>query len=82
MSRYPDVKIRIEGHTDSRGDADYNLALSAQRADAVRRSLIDQYKIDGSRIESTGLGEIEPVANNMTEEGRQQNRRVVAEIVR
>lgn len=81
MNRHPDVNIRIEGHTDSRGHENYNLALSTKRADAVRQSLIDQYKIDGSRIKSIGFGEIEPVASNMTKEGRQHNRRVVTEII-
>ncbi|WP_051700869.1 OmpA family protein [Endozoicomonas elysicola] len=81
MTRYPDVKIRIKGHTDNQGHEDYNQVLSTKRADAVRESLIDQYKIDGDRIESIGFGEIEPVTSNMTKEGRQQNRRVVAEVI-
>lgn len=82
MTRYPDVKIRIEGHTDSSGHKDYNQTLSTRRADAVRQSLIDQYQIDSHRIESIGLGEVEPFTSNMTKEGRKQNRRVVAEVIR
>ena len=81
MSRYPDVKIRIEGHTDNRGHEDYNQNLSTKRADAVRHSLIELHGIDERRIEAIGFGEIDPVASNMTAAGRQQNRRVVAEVI-
>ncbi|WP_066014276.1 OmpA family protein [Endozoicomonas atrinae] len=81
MSRHPDVKIRIEGHTDSRGREEYNQILSTKRADSVRQLLIEKYQIDGHRIESIGFGEIDPVASNITSEGRQQNRRVIAEVI-
>jgi len=65
----------IEGHTDSVGGEDYNLGLSEQRADSVRRALIDD-DVSPERITIKGYGERFPVAGNDTPEGRQQNRRV------
>jgi OOP family OmpA-OmpF porin len=67
--------ILLAGHTDSKGDDDYNLKLSERRAQAVRQYLIDNYGIDGARLKARGYGESQPVASNDTEEGRYQNRR-------
>lgn len=75
MSKNPDTKVMIEGHTDSRGSDDYNQELSQQRADAVRSALASR-GIDGSRVQSVGKGEGFPVASNDDAAGRQQNRRV------
>jgi outer membrane protein OmpA-like peptidoglycan-associated protein len=75
MRANPDMDIRVEGHTDSTGDDDYNMRLSQQRAESVRRFIISQ-GIDGSRIEAEGHGETRPIASNDTAEGRRQNRRV------
>ena len=71
----PDKKIRVEGHTDSQGDAEANLQLSAQRADAVREALIS-LGVSSDRISSLGMGEDFPIASNDDEAGRAQNRRV------
>ena len=71
---YPDLKVEVEGHTDSIGTADYNQDLSERRANAVRTFLIQQ-GISGS-IAARGFGKDQPVATNGTVEGRQQNRRV------
>lgn len=68
--------LRIEGHTDSVGSATYNEELSLQRADAVRTFLQTQSVLSGITMETRGAGLSEPVADNETEEGRQQNRRV------
>jgi OOP family OmpA-OmpF porin len=68
----------VEGHTDSKGTNAYNLSLSQRRAEAVRQVLIDQFKVEPSRLSSVGYGEERPVADNKTEQGRQLNRRVVA----
>ncbi len=65
----------VEGHTDSSGPAEYNDGLSARRADAVRNFLVDS-GVPGSRLDTVGHGESEPVAQNDTGEGRQRNRRV------
>lgn len=71
----PDRKVRIEGFTDSTGSADLNLDLSRRRADAVRNLLVGR-GVEGSRIETAGLGEAYPVADNGSAGGRQLNRRV------
>ncbi len=71
----PDKKIRIEGHTDSVGSSESNLALSDQRARAVREAL-ESLGIAAARVTSVGLGEDFPIESNETEEGRSQNRRV------
>lgn len=75
LTGYPDREIRVEGHTDSTGAADYNLGLSQRRAESVRDLLVDR-GVDPGRITTEGLGEEYPVASNSTESGRQQNRRV------
>jgi outer membrane protein OmpA-like peptidoglycan-associated protein len=75
MSKNPDTKVMIEGHTDSRGSDDYNQELSQHRADAVRDALASR-GIDRSRVEAVGKGEGFPVASNDNAAGRQQNRRV------
>lgn len=68
-------RISIEGHTDSQGAAASNLALSQQRAEAVRR-LLEDAGIPGSRLAASGKGQSSPVADNATAEGRARNRRV------
>jgi len=73
---HPDLRIAIEGHTDSDGDDAHNLELSGRRAEAVMQFLIDTYGVDASRLEAAGFGESNPTAGNDTPEGKQQNRRV------
>jgi len=75
MKEHQDLNFSIEGHTDSDGADDYNLQLSAQRADAVKRALIS-LGIDSRRFKTTGKGESVPVAENTTPEGKANNRRV------
>lgn len=75
LTNYPERAIVVEGHTDSVGDADFNQNLSEQRALAVKNALISNGVASG-QIQSKGLGEEFPVANNETDAGRQQNRRV------
>lgn len=71
----PDKKIRVEGHTDSLGDAAANLLLSEQRAQSVLEALVS-LGVDSERITATGMGEDFPIASNDDEEGRARNRRV------
>jgi OmpA-OmpF porin, OOP family len=78
MKKYPDIKILIEGHTDNVGSAKYNEKLSQQRADAVKKNLVDKYGIEASRLGTKGYGLTKPIASNATKEGRQKNRRVEA----
>jgi len=75
LEDWPDVRVRVEGYTDSVGDDRYNLGLSDRRANSVRNYLISK-GIDGSRLEAEGYGEADPIASNGTEEGRAKNRRV------
>ena len=75
LKQHPERKVRVEGYTDSTGSADYNLALSDRRANAVRQSLMDM-GVSSDRITSRGYGKESPVANNSTPAGRQLNRRV------
>jgi outer membrane protein OmpA-like peptidoglycan-associated protein len=75
LQTQPGVKLRIEGHTDSRGSDSYNEALSQRRAQAVASALMAR-GIDASRLQAVGRGMEVPVATNDTAEGRQQNRRV------
>ena len=75
VNRDPHKPIRIEGHTDSSGNAKANQALSQRRADAVRDALVAA-GVAANRITAVGLGEGQPVASNDTEAGRARNRRV------
>jgi len=75
LSRYQRSRIRIIGHTDSRGSAAYNQRLSEQRAQAVKYYLADR-GVDARRIVTEGRGESQPRASNATEAGMQLNRRV------
>ena len=75
LQKTPDAFVVTAGFTDSVGDEDYNLALSQRRVESVKRALTDA-GIDGDRIIDLWFGELDPVADNATEEGRQLNRRV------
>jgi outer membrane protein OmpA-like peptidoglycan-associated protein len=68
-------KMRIEGHTDNRGDAAMNLDLSKRRAASVRTWLVE-HGIESGRLESEGYGLTRPIQTNDTDEGRAANRRV------
>jgi outer membrane protein OmpA-like peptidoglycan-associated protein len=72
----PKLELVIEGHTDNVGGADFNLDLSRRRADSVKRWLADKEGIGEVRLATVGLGLTRPVADNATEDGRAQNRRV------
>lgn len=72
----PNIRGRIEGHTDSNGSEAYNRQLSQARADAVEAWFVKE-GIDTSRFTTEGLGESQPVADNATPEGRALNRRVI-----
>lgn len=80
LSDHGDLRIVIEGHTDSTGDDAANLQLSERRAAAVKAKLEQDHGISADRLQARGLGETQPAASNDTPEGRQQNRRV--ELVR
>lgn len=75
LNASPNVRVRIDGHTDSVGSAAYNQRLSEARAASVRSALVAA-GVDAARIETVGHGETQPVATNANAAGRQANRRV------
>ncbi|MGD9294171.1 MAG: OmpA family protein, partial [Roseobacter sp.] len=80
LQQYPASTIQVIGHTDSDGDAGYNQRLSEQRANAVAGILVNA-GVQPSRLQAFGVGENQPVASNLTEAGKAQNRRVEIVIV-
>ncbi len=74
-------KLEISGHTDNQGIANANLALSKQRAEAVKAFLVKE-KIPANRLIAQGFGQTKPVADNKTAEGRQKNRRVEMKVIK
>jgi len=80
LKENPQIKVEIAGHTDALGSEGYNVKLSLKRADTVSQWLID-HGIDAARIEAKGYGKSQPIADNDTDEGRAQNRRVTFTIV-
>ena len=80
LAKYPDTDVLIVGHTDATGTADYNQGLSQRRATSAANYLMAQ-GVNSSRVRTAGRGEMEPVATNDTELGRQANRRVEVAIV-
>ena len=80
LTNNADWELIIEGHTDDVGGGDSNLDLSRERADAVKRWLVDTGDVSEIRLTTVGYGLTRPIADNDSEEGRAQNRRV--ELVR
>lgn len=76
MDENPELKYEVQGHTDSTGTPESNQKLSEKRAKAIVDKLVEM-GIDESRLTAVGKGEYAPIADNATEEGRAQNRRVV-----
>jgi outer membrane protein OmpA-like peptidoglycan-associated protein len=80
LSDNPSLRIEISGHTDSKGSETYNQKLSENRAHTVVTYLINA-GINSSRLEYKGYGMTKPIASNLTDEGRQQNRRTEFKIL-
>jgi outer membrane protein OmpA-like peptidoglycan-associated protein len=76
LTRHPDYRFQIEGHTDSVGSEPYNQVLSEKRATSIRKYLVQNFSITPERLQTVGLGEARPRATNNTDEGRSVNRRV------
>jgi OOP family OmpA-OmpF porin len=75
MQLNPNLKVEIDGHTDSTGPAAYNMSLSQKRANAVMKYFVDK-GVDAKRLTAKGFGLTQPIAGNDTKEGRAKNRRV------
>jgi OOP family OmpA-OmpF porin len=80
LTGFGELRVRISGHTDDRGERGHNLELSRARADAVKAYLVGK-GIDPARIETRGAGPDEPVADNSTRAGRARNRRIEIEVL-
>ena len=82
LRKYHGAKVKLEGHTDSKGTEEYNQKLSERRAEAVRQYLVTEGAVEKTMISATGYGELRPIAPNKTKngkdnpEGRAENRRV------
>ncbi len=72
----PDLTVALVGHTDSSGSLAGNIALSKQRAGSVLERLVSDYDVSRRQLEAEGMGYLSPIANNLTQEGRDANRRV------
>ncbi len=75
LAEYPELRLEIQGHTDTDGDPAFNKELSRRRADAVRDELIAR-GVSAVRLSAVGYGGEQPIADNATENGRAQNRRI------
>lgn len=75
-----DLRVEVQGHTDSVGEDDYNMALSQRRAKSVK-TYLSEHGVDTARMHSLGFGETQPVDSNDTDEGRELNRRVELKLV-
>ena len=75
LLRTPGIKLEVSGHTDNVGNAEQNVMLSEKRAKAVMDYLVSK-SVDPGRISNKGYGSQKPIADNTTDEGRKQNRRV------
>lgn len=80
LKAHPDQKIALVGHTDAEGSLAGNVALSRARATAVLDRLVSVYGVPRGQLSADGVGYLSPLASNLTEEGRAQNRRVEAMI--
>lgn len=76
LNESPTRLVALVGHTDAVGSLAGNIALSQRRALAVRTRLMDAYGVNGDQVEAEGVGYLAPIASNLTEEGREANRRV------
>ena len=80
LLNYPDTTVQVLGHTDNTGSAAYNQDLSQRRAQSVA-GILRQSGVPGGRIVAIGRGEDQPIASNLSAEGRAQNRRVEIVII-
>lgn len=80
MIDHPTLKLKISGHTDSAGKEEANLRLSQARADAIKNYLVTQFHVESARVTAIGYGSAKPVAQELSDQHKQLNRRVEFEI--
>ena len=78
---HPDIKVEIQGYTDSRGSEKYNMKLAERRADAVKNYLVAR-GVSADRLKTAAFGEAKPIASNDTNEGKAMNRRIEFKVIR
>lgn len=76
LKAHPDLQVVLVGHTDASGSLEGNIALSRKRAESVRQRMLDRYDIPGAQVDAQGVGYLAPRASNLSDGGRDQNRRV------
>ena len=81
LNQYPLMEIQLEGHTDTRGNADANMNLSRERVDAVKAYLVNK-GVQGLRIKTKAFGGTKPLSTEDTEEAHRSNRRVEVRILK
>lgn len=81
LGAQPDLRIALVGHTDNIGGLEGNIALSLNRAASVRQRMLEEYDIAPDRLEARGAGYLSPLTTNLTETGREANRRVEAVVL-
>jgi OOP family OmpA-OmpF porin len=81
LEKYPALRVEIQGHTDMRGSAAYNMKLSQSRAESVRRYLLDHFKLDPDHYKAKGFGETQPETKERNAEEMQQDRRCVLKVL-
>lgn len=81
LEKYPQLRIEVEGHTDTRGAAGFNMRLSEARAQSVRRYLLEHFHLDTDHLTAKGYGETRPETQERTPEELFQNRRVVLRVL-
>lgn len=80
LTKYPNTTAIIEGHADNVGEAEHNMKLSLRRAESVVTYLVNKVHIAPARLQAIGYGSTRPIADNSTEAGQRQNRRIGAVI--
>lgn len=78
MAANPGARIELQGHTDDRGSSEYNIRLSRDRANSVMKHFIEVNGLEAGRLSYKGIGKAQPAVSNLTDDGRQINRRVIA----
>ena len=81
LEKYPNLRIEVQGHTDTRGSAKYNQRLSQSRAESVRKYLLDHFQLGAGQYVARGYGESQPETKERNDEELLRNRRVVLKVL-
>ena len=81
LEKFVDLKLEVQGHSDSRGPAAYNLKLSQARAESVRQYLLDHFHLRSENLVAKGYGKTQLEVKEHNDEDRQRNRRVVIKVL-